>query len=46
MSFFKMNENIHKKDGESDYVVSAKHPNQWPCNGLASKARGKQAILL
>ena len=40
MISFKSNENIHKKEDGSYYVVSANKPHQWPCNHPATKARG------
>ena len=40
MSSFKSNENIHKKEDGSYYVVSANKARQWPCNDQATKARG------
>ena len=40
MSFFKSNENIHKKEDGSYYVVSANKASSVTCNVPATKARG------
>ena len=40
MSSFKCNENIHKKEDGSYYVVSANKASSWPCNDPATKAGG------
>ena len=40
MRSFKSNENIHKKEGGSYYVVSANKASSLTCNHPATKARG------
>ena len=40
MRSFKSNENIHKKEGGSYYVVSANKASSVTCNHPATKARG------
>ena len=43
MSSFKSNENIHKKDDRSYYVVLAnKASSVFPCNDPTKKARGNK----
>ena len=36
----KSSENIHKKEGESDYEFWLMKSHQWPCNDLKTKGRG------